>query len=37
MEIEFEEGSDLMKYFLNLENAMEAAQEATDLVTAEAQ
>ncbi|KAG3254776.1 hypothetical protein PI124_g701 [Phytophthora idaei] len=37
MEIKYEEGPDLMKFFLKLENAMNAAQEATDSVMTEAQ
>ncbi|EGZ18647.1 hypothetical protein PHYSODRAFT_497977 [Phytophthora sojae] len=37
MEIRYEEGSDLTKFFLKLENAMKAAQEATDTVMAESQ
>ncbi|KAG3111379.1 hypothetical protein PI124_g9548 [Phytophthora idaei] len=37
MGVKYEEVSDLMKFFLKLENAMKAAQEATDSVMTEAQ
>ncbi|EGZ24379.1 hypothetical protein PHYSODRAFT_325501 [Phytophthora sojae] len=37
MKIRYEEGSDLTQFFLKLENAMKAAQEATDTVMAESQ
>ncbi|KAE8982937.1 hypothetical protein PR003_g23200 [Phytophthora rubi] len=37
MEIRYEEGSDLTEFFLKLENAMKAAQDATDTVMAESQ
>ncbi|KAG3002510.1 hypothetical protein PC121_g19496 [Phytophthora cactorum] len=37
MEIKYEEGSDLTKFFLNLENAMKAASEATESLMTEGQ
>ncbi|OWZ22888.1 hypothetical protein PHMEG_0002342 [Phytophthora megakarya] len=37
MDLKYEEGSDLTDFFLNLENAMKAAQEVTNLVMTEGQ